>query len=105
MDKAPVVGTRVQYRDDSMCRYGDKPRTCTGTVTQVHPQRNAEWDENDEWVGYLPGYAPESEWKVTVKVDEPLPDWWPYGNRLFCPQAKYLEPIEKALESVSGPAR
>lgn len=98
MQKAPKIGTRVQY--SAVLDYpGATARTAVGVVAKIWPKRivlnEDELDNDPAWV--MPRYGalkPESEWQVTVIVDT-FPDWWPYGqHKSFCPNVADLEPSE-----------
>jgi hypothetical protein len=69
-------------------RPGHEARTCLGVVTKHYPGGERCWDEEAQ-VHYL---IPDA---VEVRVDKPLPNWWPYhGTDLFCPDVAEVEVIK-----------
>lgn len=71
MDHAPEIGARV--------RYSGYWGTCDGTVTKIHKTvryDDADFDwEHDEGLPPVLGFAPETEWRVSVRPDT-RPTWW-----------------------------
>jgi hypothetical protein len=71
MKQAPKIGTAVEYRKGS--------RHCSGVVVAIYPGGEEHEDEEtgERWV---------SETHIAIKVDAPLPAWWPYlGTDRFAP--------------------
>lgn len=81
MKRLPKIGERVRYTSKASWR---RDRTTTGTVTKVYPC--------DVPFGAHNGPA---LWHAAVQVDEPKPDWWPYGSdNMIAPSIAELEPME-----------
>ena len=79
MKKAPKIGQRVTYLSRALEEHEGEPRTCTGTVMAIYEHR----DEDLK-------LSPEREWSAGVKVDQPLPKWWPYPGDRFAPDVAEL---------------
>ena len=85
MKTMPSIGTRVSYsRKTTGCL---TERTCIGTVVAQYPGgwKNEDPETGETWI------TPDA---VGVKVDAPLPEWWPYnGTDRFAPDVAELETI------------
>ncbi len=82
----PSIGTRVRYERKKTAYLTE--RSCVGTVVAQYrggyPCHNEETGER--WV------TPDA---VAVKVDAPLPAWWPYnGTDRFAPDVDELEVVK-----------
>ena len=99
MNKCPKIGDRVRYVG------GLVVGPCTGVVTHIY--KNIAYDQDilddamdsdeDEWFAALRraerGLRPESEWQVTLKVDQ-KPEKWCYGkDDRFAPEVKDLRKL------------
>lgn len=88
MKQIPAIGTRVHYHST----VNGRVRECTGTVRAHYPGFLSR-DENDE-----PYQLPDS---VSVLVDEPLPNWWPYdpdpNGRWYALFAPDIDQLREAL--------
>lgn len=67
MKTLPAIGKRVTYRR------ADGARTCTGTV-MAHYRGGDKHTDPETGARYT---TPDH---VGIKVDAPLPTWWPYGG-------------------------
>jgi hypothetical protein len=90
MKKAPKVGDRIKLKP------GHRYYPCTGIVTRVWPKRlclndQELIDDPDAMPRYGSGQAPESEWQVSMKVDQLPKDWAYVGADTFCPEVSDLE--------------
>jgi hypothetical protein len=86
MKQMPSIGTRVRYERKKTAYLTE--RSCTGTVVAQYrggyPCYNEETGE--KWL------TPDS---VAVKVDAPLPAWWPYnGTDRFAPDVSEIEVVK-----------
>lgn len=90
MKNCPNIGDRVQYITE--CEWERDPRTCSGYVTKIYKSYDWDFDDDDEPILGSQRMRPVTEWKVAVKVDRPLPKWWPYGDQkdVFCPTVNSL---------------
>lgn len=91
MNRAPKIGARVQVKR------GHRYYPCAGTVEKIYKAHRYTWaDDDPRWdtdeMPQIAGLKPESDWHVTVKVDQ-LPKGWAYiGSDKFAPQVSDLEP-------------
>lgn len=84
MKTLPPIGTRVRYRRKPP--HADTTRECTGTVTRHWPS----YDFNDPEAGKIT--TPPA---VSIRVDAPLPAWWPYSDTdTFAPDISTLKEIK-----------
>lgn len=82
MKTIPRIGERVRYTRAHVL----PARTCAGTVVAQF-RGGFEWVD-DEGVSRI---TPDA---VCVRVDEPLPEWWPYdGTNRFAPDVAEVEPL------------
>jgi methyl coenzyme M reductase gamma subunit len=67
MKTLPAIGTRVNYHSSH-----DRGRKCSGIVMAHYLERK--WrDEDTGEIIHRPHH-------VGIKVDAPLPSWWPYPD-------------------------
>lgn len=86
MTTLPPIGSRVSYTR-ALGPYLTEHRVCTGIVTAHYRGGDKCWDEETQTHYLSPDHA-------TVRVDKPLPDWWPYvGTDLFAPDIAELTPL------------
>ena len=91
MKQMPPIGTRVKYERKETA-YLTK-RSCTGTVVKQYRggYKNHNEETGEEWI------TPDA---AVVKVDAPLPAWWPYnGTDLFVPDVDEIEAVKAGNES------
>ena len=80
----PSIGTRVSYRRKASGYLTE--RTCTGTVVAQY-RGGVKYRDPETGEEYT---TPDA---VAVKVDAPLPSWWPYPNTdRFAPDVAELQP-------------
>lgn len=75
------IGDRVTYLGS-----GHRWTPCNGTVVAIYPggERHRDPETGEIYV---------TETHIGVKVDQPLPDWWPYvGKDRFAPAISELQP-------------
>lgn len=85
MNKLPPLGTRVIYKRKPTRHL--PARTCTGTVVAHYWGGDKHRDPETRESYITPDHA-------GVKVDAPLPQWWPYiGTDRFAPEIEELEPL------------
>lgn len=84
MKTIPEINSRIVYSFQPS--WGGPLRQCVGTVVSHYPGGDKCRDDEtgEEWT------RPHH---VGVKVDAPLPEWWPYnGTDRFAPSIDDLEP-------------
>lgn len=82
----PSIGTRVRYERKKTDYLTE--RSCTGTVVAQYRggYKNRNEETGEEWI------TPDA---VAVKVDAPLPAWWPYNSTdRFAPDVSELEVVK-----------
>ena len=83
MKTLPKIGSRVKYR----ATVADRMHECTGVVVAHYPgygERCRNEETGETWI--RPDHA-------AVKVDQPLPKWWPYPDTdRFAPDIAELMP-------------
>lgn len=84
MTSMPSIGSRVRYyRPSTQSR---NARSCEGVVVGHYVGGEKCRDDAGDWY-IIPDAA-------AVKVDSPLPSWWPYaGSNVFVPDISELAPI------------
>lgn len=94
MKRCPKIGDRVSHPghadDNGKLWWGPS----TGTVSRIYPKHADQFDDDGEFIRRGP-LRPESEWSVTIEVDE-LPFGWPYGKdcKRFAPEVADIEPLK-----------
>ena len=88
MNRMPEIGERVRYTA-AIAKH-----QCSGIVVRQYPART--WLDNDD-----DEVVRVSEACASVKVDAPLPAWWPYPDTdRFAPQISELEALEDAQAAI-----
>ncbi len=87
MKNLPPIGSRVRYTRIPST-YLMEPRSCLGVVTKHYIGGEKGWDEETQTHYTCPDH-------VAIRVDKPLPDWWPYiGTDLFAPDVAEVEVVK-----------
>lgn len=84
METMPALNVRVTYRSKATTH--SVIRTCRGVVVAHYPSDSVVHTDPESGENYIEPHH------VGVKVDAPLPDWWPYQNTdVFAPEIGELE--------------